>query len=170
MTTLFLSESSRRGLGQAAVAGGGRAGGLRGDDLASPGHTVGHALELSYALGVLPHGLAVCSWGMRSCAYVASELGLMDRSETTRHDALIQRLLPEGLPRPLPAVTDVMLRVMSDGKRGRALSRQTSARASCCRRSANRYKRRRCCRSSLPCSSPTGFELRVFPLNQAGSS
>ena len=84
------------------------------------GHTVAHALELSYAPGVLPHGLAVC-WGMRSCAYVASELGLMDRSETARHDALIQRLLPEGLPRPLPAVTDVMLRVMSDGKRGRTL-------------------------------------------------
>ena len=28
------------------------------------GHTVGHALELCYPAGVLPHGLAVC-WGMR---------------------------------------------------------------------------------------------------------
>jgi hypothetical protein len=58
---------------------------------------------------------------MRSCAYVASELGLMERAEAARHDALIERLLPEALPGPLPAVTDVMLRVMSDGKRGRAL-------------------------------------------------
>jgi 3-dehydroquinate synthetase len=82
------------------------------------GHTVGHALELSYPPGVLPHGLAVC-WGMRCCSYVAARLGLMERAESARHDALIQRLLPEGLPRPVPALTDVMLRVMTDGKRGR---------------------------------------------------
>lgn len=87
------------------------------------GHTVGHALELSYPPGVLPHGLAIC-WGMRSCSYVASQLGLMGRAETARHDMLVQRLLPEGLPRPLPTVTDVMARVMSDGKRGRALELQ----------------------------------------------
>ena len=84
------------------------------------GHTVGHALELSYPPGVLPHGLAVC-WGMRCCSYVASRLGLMEHTEAARHDALIQRLLPDTLPRPLPTVTDVMLRAMSDGKRGRAL-------------------------------------------------
>jgi len=83
------------------------------------GHTVGHALELCYPAGVLPHGLAVC-WGMRCCSYVASRLGVMDDSERARHDALIQRLLPEALPSPLPAATDVMFRVMRDGKRGRA--------------------------------------------------
>jgi 3-dehydroquinate synthase/2-deoxy-scyllo-inosose synthase len=83
------------------------------------GHTVGHALERCYPVGVLPHGLAVC-WGMRSCAYVASQLGLMAASERARHDALIQRLVPEGLPTPLPTVADVMFRVMRDGKRGRA--------------------------------------------------
>ena len=44
----------------------------------------------------------------------------MDRAEAARHDALIQRLLPEALPAPLPTVTDVMFRVMRDGKRGRA--------------------------------------------------
>ncbi|HEY2433301.1 MAG TPA: hypothetical protein VGI12_11570 [Vicinamibacterales bacterium] len=84
------------------------------------GHTVGHALEQCYPAGVLPHGLAVC-WGMRCCSYVASQLGLMDDSEAVRHDALIQRLVPEALPAPLPRVDDVMFRVMRDGKRGRAL-------------------------------------------------
>jgi hypothetical protein len=51
---------------------------------------------------------------------VASELGLLDRAEAARHDALIQRLLPEPLPPPLPTVADVMSRVMRDNKRGRA--------------------------------------------------
>jgi 3-dehydroquinate synthase/2-deoxy-scyllo-inosose synthase len=83
------------------------------------GHTVGHALEVCYEAGVLPHGLAVC-WGMRCCSYVASHIGLMDRAEVVRHDALIERLLPEALPAPLPSVADVMFRVMRDGKRGRA--------------------------------------------------
>jgi len=84
------------------------------------GHTVGHALELCYPAGVLPHGLAVC-WRMRCCSYVAARLGVLHGSERVRHDALIQRLLPEALPAPLPTVTDVMFRVMRDGKRGRAL-------------------------------------------------
>jgi 3-dehydroquinate synthase/2-deoxy-scyllo-inosose synthase len=92
------------------------------------GHTVGHALELCYPAGVLPHGLAVC-WGMRCCAYVASRLGLMDGGEAARHDALILRLLPEALPAPVPAVADVMFRVMRDGKRGRA--RESADECSC---------------------------------------
>ncbi len=83
------------------------------------GHTVGHALELCYTPGVLPHGLAIC-WGMRCCSYVASRLGLMAAGEVARHDALIQRLIPEPLPRPLPTLTEVMSRVMHDSKRGRA--------------------------------------------------
>jgi 3-dehydroquinate synthetase len=83
------------------------------------GHTVGHALELCYPAGVLPHGLAIC-WGMRCCAYVASQLGVMNRTELARHNALIRRLLPDALPAPLPTVADVMFRVMRDGKRGRA--------------------------------------------------
>ena len=83
------------------------------------GHTVGHALELCYAPGVLPHGLAIC-WGMRCCAHVAAQLGLMDHAQAARHDALIERLLPEPLPRPLPTITEVMSRVMHDNKRGRA--------------------------------------------------
>jgi 3-dehydroquinate synthase/2-deoxy-scyllo-inosose synthase len=92
------------------------------------GHTVGHALELCYQAGVLPHGLAIC-WGMRCCAYVASQLGLMDREQATCHDALIQRLLPEPLPAPLPTVADVMFRAMRDGKRGRA--RESADECSC---------------------------------------
>jgi 3-dehydroquinate synthase/2-deoxy-scyllo-inosose synthase len=83
------------------------------------GHTVGHALELCYPAGVLPHGLAIC-WGMRCCGYVAARIGLLDSAGLVRHDALIQRLLPEALPVPLPTVADVMFRVMRDGKRGRA--------------------------------------------------
>jgi 3-dehydroquinate synthase/2-deoxy-scyllo-inosose synthase len=92
------------------------------------GHTVGHALELCYPTGVLPHGVAVC-WGMRCCCYVASQLGLMGRPDAIRHDALIQRLLPEALPAPLPTVADVMFRVMRDGKRGRA--RESADECSC---------------------------------------
>jgi 3-dehydroquinate synthetase len=92
------------------------------------GHTVGHALELCYPVGVLPHGLAVC-WGMRCCSHVALQLGLMDPVEVARHDALIQRLLPEALPAPLPSVADVMFRVMRDGKRGRA--RESADECSC---------------------------------------
>ena len=92
------------------------------------GHTAGHALELCYPAGVLPHGLAVC-WGMRCCAYVASRLGVMDREEADRHDALIRRLMPEALPAPVPTVTDVMFRVMRDSKRGR--SGESSDECSC---------------------------------------
>jgi 3-dehydroquinate synthetase len=83
------------------------------------GHTVGHALEVCYSPGTLPHGLAIC-WGMRCCAYISTQLGLMDATEAARHDALIDRLLPDPLPSPLPAISDVMHRVMRDGKRGRA--------------------------------------------------
>ena len=80
---------------------------------------MGHALELCYAPGDLPHGLAIC-WGMQCCLYVASQLGLMDRSEVARHDGLIHRLLPDHLPQPAPTIAEVMQRVMRDGKRGRA--------------------------------------------------
>jgi 3-dehydroquinate synthetase len=82
------------------------------------GHTVGHALELAYAPGTLPHGLAIC-WGMRCCSFIASRLGLMPPAERQRHDALIGILLSEDLPRPLPSLSDVMFRVMRDSKRGR---------------------------------------------------
>jgi 3-dehydroquinate synthase/2-deoxy-scyllo-inosose synthase len=92
------------------------------------GHTVGHALELCYARGVLPHGLAIC-WGMRCCAYVASRVGLMEPADLARHDALIQRLLPEPLPEPRPSVDEVMFRVMRDAKRGRA--NETADECSC---------------------------------------
>jgi 3-dehydroquinate synthase/2-deoxy-scyllo-inosose synthase len=83
------------------------------------GHTVGHALDLCYPTGVLPHRLAIY-WGMRCCSYIASQLRLMDGRETAHHDALIRRLLREGLPKPLPTRSDVMSRVMRDSKRGRA--------------------------------------------------
>jgi 3-dehydroquinate synthase/2-deoxy-scyllo-inosose synthase len=82
------------------------------------GHTVGHALELAYAPGVLPHGLAIC-WGMRCCSFIATRLGLLSPAERQRHDDLIGILLSEPLPQPLPTISDVMFRVMRDGKRGR---------------------------------------------------
>ena len=81
------------------------------------GHTVGHALELSFPAGILPHGLAIC-WGMLCCSYVASRLGVMAPAEVARHDALLRRLLPATLPQPLPSADQVMFRVMRDGKRG----------------------------------------------------
>jgi 3-dehydroquinate synthetase len=68
---------------------------------------------------MLPHGLAIC-WGMLCCAHVSSALGLMPATELARHDHLIRQLLPEGLPRPLPPLADVLFRVLRDGKRGRA--------------------------------------------------
>src|SRR5690606_10139393 len=83
------------------------------------GHTVGHALELSFPTGALPHGLAIC-WGMLCCTFVATRLGLMSPAEAGQHDRLLRRLLPAALPRPLPTVDDVMFRVMRDGKRGLA--------------------------------------------------
>ncbi|MFO7302574.1 MAG: iron-containing alcohol dehydrogenase [Acidobacteriota bacterium] len=83
------------------------------------GHTIGHALELSYPIGTLPHGLAI-AWGMMGCAYVSMRLGLMSQAEQERHDGLIRKLIPETLPEPKPAIDDVIFRVMRDSKRGRA--------------------------------------------------
>jgi 3-dehydroquinate synthase/2-deoxy-scyllo-inosose synthase len=83
------------------------------------GHTVGHALELSFPSGALPHGLAIC-WGMLCCSYVSSRLGVMGPSDVAQHDGLIRTLLPETLPHPLPTIEEVMFRVLRDGKRGRA--------------------------------------------------
>lgn len=82
------------------------------------GHTVGHALELAFPTGALPHGLAIC-WGMLCCSYVASCLGLMGADDLARHDALVRRLVPEPLPHPRPTVDAVLFRVLRDGKRGR---------------------------------------------------
>jgi len=82
------------------------------------GHTVGHALELSFPSGVLPHGLAVC-WGMLCCSYVSSRLGIMGPADIAQHDGLVRRLLPGALPQPVPTVDEVMFRVLRDGKRGR---------------------------------------------------
>jgi 3-dehydroquinate synthase/2-deoxy-scyllo-inosose synthase len=92
------------------------------------GHTVGHALELSFPIGVLPHGLAIC-WGMLCCSYVSSRLGLMAPHDVARHDALIRKLLPEALPQPVPTIDDVMFRVLRDGKRG--LAHEASDECSC---------------------------------------
>ena len=50
------------------------------------GHTVGHALELCYPAGVLPHGLCRVLGNLRCCSYVASQLGVLDRSDAARHD------------------------------------------------------------------------------------
>src|SRR5690606_41106950 len=78
-----------------------------------------HALELSYPIGTLPHGLAI-AWGMMACAYVSMRLGLMSQAERERHDGLIRKLIPETRPEPKPAIDDVIFRVMRDSKRGRA--------------------------------------------------
>lgn len=82
------------------------------------GHTIGHALELSFPTGALPHGLAIC-WGMLCCSYVSSRLGFMGAADLARHDGLVRRLLPEALPQPRPTIDEVLFRVLRDGKRGR---------------------------------------------------
>jgi 3-dehydroquinate synthetase len=82
------------------------------------GHTVGHALELSFPTGALPHGLAIC-WGMLCCSYVSSRLGLMGAEDAAQHDALVRSLLPDVLPEPRPTIDEVLFRVLRDGKRGR---------------------------------------------------
>ncbi len=81
------------------------------------GHTVGHALELSFPPGALPHGIAIC-WGMLCCSYVASRLGLMTTAEAACHDRLVRQLVAAPLPQPRPTIDDVMFRVMRDSKRG----------------------------------------------------
>lgn len=92
------------------------------------GHTVGHALELSFPSGVLPHGLAIC-WGMLCCSYVSSRLGLLGSGDVARHDRLVRHLLPAALPEPVPTIDEVMFRVLRDGKRGPAL--ESSEECSC---------------------------------------
>jgi 3-dehydroquinate synthase/2-deoxy-scyllo-inosose synthase len=80
------------------------------------GHTLGHALERSYADGVLPHGVAVC-WGMLSASYFAQRMDILAPEERVRHDAIIKSMLPK-LPTPLPTVAAVRARAMMDSKRG----------------------------------------------------
>ena len=67
------------------------------------GHTIGHAVESLTGYKVVNHGEAVAI-GMVAAGQIAVELGMWQKEETERQDALIQKA---GLPTKLPAGVDV---------------------------------------------------------------
>jgi 3-dehydroquinate synthase len=78
------------------------------------GHTVGHALEAVAGYGTLLHGEAVAV-GMEAAAFIASELGMLERGDASRQTALLQAL---HLPIRVDAsVDEVLARLSVDKKR-----------------------------------------------------
>ncbi len=67
------------------------------------GHTIGHAVESLTGYRVVNHGEAVAI-GMVAAGQIAVELGLWQKAETERQDALIQKA---GLPTQLPSGVDI---------------------------------------------------------------
>ena len=67
------------------------------------GHTIGHAVESLTGYSVVNHGEAVAI-GMVAAGQIAVELGLWQKAETERQDALIQKT---GLPTQLPSGVDI---------------------------------------------------------------
>ena len=67
------------------------------------GHTIGHAVESLTGYRVVNHGEAVAI-GMVAAGQIAAELGLWQKAETERQDALIQKT---GLPTQLPSEVDI---------------------------------------------------------------
>lgn len=67
------------------------------------GHTIGHAVESLTGYKVVNHGEAVAI-GMVAAGQIAVELGMWQKEETERQDALIQKA---GLPTKLPAGVDI---------------------------------------------------------------
>eukprot|EP00054_Salpingoeca_dolichothecata_P003009 m.24834 g.24834 ORF g.24834 m.24834 type:complete len:418 (+) comp13471_c0_seq1:386-1639(+) len=79
------------------------------------GHTVGHALELTYGIS---HGCAV-ALGMLAASYMSNKLGLMTDEDRKAHDDLVKKL---GVTLPRAPTADlqnkVFKRVQGDNKRG----------------------------------------------------
>ncbi|MBR8833553.1 MAG: 3-dehydroquinate synthase [Stigonema ocellatum SAG 48.90 = DSM 106950] len=67
------------------------------------GHTIGHAVESLTGYRVVNHGEAVAI-GMVAAGQIAVELGMWQKAETERQDALIQKA---GLPTKLPSGVDI---------------------------------------------------------------
>ena len=67
------------------------------------GHTIGHAVESLTGYRVVNHGEAVAI-GMVAAGQIAVELGLWQKAETERQDALIEKT---GLPTKLPSGVDI---------------------------------------------------------------
>ncbi|KAB8315305.1 3-dehydroquinate synthase [Tolypothrix campylonemoides VB511288] len=67
------------------------------------GHTIGHAVESLTGYKVVNHGEAVAI-GMVAAGQIAVELGMWQKEETERQDALIEKA---GLPTKLPAGVDI---------------------------------------------------------------
>lgn len=67
------------------------------------GHTIGHAVESLTGYRVVNHGEAVAI-GMVAAGQIAMELGMWQKEETERQDALIQKA---GLPTRLPSGLDI---------------------------------------------------------------
>lgn len=67
------------------------------------GHTIGHAVESLTGYKVVNHGEAVAI-GMVAAGQIAVQLGMWQKEETERQDALIQKA---GLPTKLPDGVDI---------------------------------------------------------------
>ncbi len=67
------------------------------------GHTIGHAVESVTGYRVVNHGEAVAI-GMVAAGHIATQLGLWQKEDTERQNALIQKA---GLPTQLPAGVDI---------------------------------------------------------------
>jgi 3-dehydroquinate synthase len=67
------------------------------------GHTIGHAIESLTGYRVVNHGEAVAI-GMVAAGQIAVELGMWQKEETERQNALIQKA---GLPTQLPSGLDI---------------------------------------------------------------
>ncbi|WP_017317005.1 3-dehydroquinate synthase [Mastigocladopsis repens] len=67
------------------------------------GHTIGHAVESLTGYRVVNHGEAVAI-GMVAAGQIAVKLGMWQKEETERQDALIQKA---GLPTQLPSGVDI---------------------------------------------------------------
>ena len=79
------------------------------------GHTVGHAIELTYGVS---HGCSV-ALGMLAASHISEQLGIMSPEERRAHDALVTLLGVQLPARPHPDLTEqVWKRVCGDNKRG----------------------------------------------------
>ncbi len=80
------------------------------------GHTVGHALELTFQDDIT-HGDAV-AWGMRCAGLIAYKMGLMDQLSYRAHEKTLKEIGPLPDIKGLSAHS-LMQKIKQDNKRGR---------------------------------------------------